>query len=86
MSAQQLLKDAILSKNAVPWLEPLLKISYLHRYLSLIYTFCYRLPNISVTGTLVTNGLKPNIFSKNFAKLCYKKLVKKQLDGKHALI
>ena len=81
MCAKQLWKNVISSKDAGHWLESLLKISYLHRCFSLFHTFCNQLPDFSGSGTLATNGLKSNIFNKNL-----KKLVKKHLDGKYALI
>ena len=73
MCAKQLWKNAISSKDAGHWLESLLKISYLHRYFSLFHTFCNQLPDFFVTRTLAANGLKPNIFNKNFAKLSQEK-------------
>ena len=43
--------------------------SYFHGYFSLFLTFCNQLPDFSVSGAFATNGLKPNIFNKNFVKL-----------------
>ena len=37
------------------------------------FTFCNQLPDFSISGTLAANELKPNIFNKNFAKLCREK-------------
>ena len=73
MCAKQLWKNAISSKDADHSLESLLKISYLHRYFSLFHTFFNQLPEFFVTRTLAANGLKPNIFNKNFAKLWQEK-------------
>ena len=61
MCAKQLRKNVTSSKNAGHWLESLLKISYFNRYFLLFHTFCNQLPDFSVSGTLATNGLKPNI-------------------------
>ena len=66
-----------------------MQVNDLHQYLKSLtstcnshafslFLICNQLPDFSVNGAFATNGLKPNIFTKNYVKLCQeKKIVKK---------
>ena len=74
MCAKQLWKNDISRKEASHWLESLHKISNLHRYFSLFQTFCYQLPDFSVSGTFAAKGQKPKILTKTLLNYAKKKI------------